>query len=45
MPPKISIIITTRNRAEHLRQTLESLGRCLSKSGFCISEVEIAMVV
>lgn len=27
MSPKVSIIITTRNRAEHLRQTLESLGR------------------
>jgi glycosyltransferase involved in cell wall biosynthesis len=27
MPPKVSIIITTRNRAEYLRQTLESLGR------------------
>jgi glycosyltransferase involved in cell wall biosynthesis len=25
--PKVSIIITTRNRAEHLRQTLASLGR------------------
>lgn len=26
MTPRVSIIITTRNRAEHLRQTLESQG-------------------
>ncbi len=27
MTPRVSIIITTRNQAEHLRQTLESLGK------------------